>query len=506
MKTRILWWVSGLLLLGILFLNVSWAVRGTYSRDENLTLAGGSLLAQGFLPYRDFLYIHQPYPLLIYAALFHLTDNPLLAARLFSALCSAATAWLVFALTVDALQEQDPLLRFGMGWASALFLAANPLYAYSAGFAWNHPPSTLCMLFTTALLIWGLRHTSWRKWLFLSGVIMGLAIGTRVSAIALVIPCVFFLLLQPMERWKRLWIWGGGLFLALVPSGLSFLLAPSSYLFGNLTYHQLSSVYWQELKPDASYSLLQRLAYLGSDVIAQPGNLLWLFLLLFVGGLAVTNASKQDQWSDASFWWLLLPFVIISSLLASPARYQYFSPIVPFAIVTVVFTLAMFLSTALANIKKPLVWAFLLCVFLALSYQAMEFKRITFLLAPDTWRPLAFHGLGQKIDELAPPGKILTLVPQFAIEAGRPIYPQFSTGSFAWRVTPQLDPAQINQLGLVAQDELDTFLISDPPAAILVGLEGDLDVPLVTYARSHGYNEQLINQDLQLWVRESQDY
>lgn len=506
-RQRVYRWISSLFLLGILILNLSWAVRGTFSRDENYTLGGGQLVTMGAMPYRDFPYTHQPYLAFIYGGLFRLTDYPLLAARFFSAACSAATAVLVFFLVLDALRKHDLLLRYGIAWASVSWLAANPLYAYSAGLAWNHPPAIFLMLLAAALLMWGLRHTSWPKWLFVSGLFLGLATGIRVSAILMVIPSIIIVLWSSPRQSRRALTWIGGYVLALLPSVVCFLLAPQSYIFGNVTYHQLSKIYWQGLKPDEAYTLFQRLEYFGRNALLQPGNLFLLLLLLFYGGLAIWPILREPQrlWSDYIFWWLLFPFVIAGSFIVSPAHYQYFSVIVPFAIVTALFSLAAIIQVASHEGKRMILWLFFLCVLLVMSNQAVEFKRITFLLYPNTWRPLIFHNLGQQIDALAPEGKILTLTPQFAVEAGRSIYPPFAAGPFAWRITPQLNDVERVALGLIGDDELDSYMASDPPAGILVGLENELDAPLIAYARSHGYTEHIINQDIQLWLLAPQE-
>src|SRR5205807_7434201 len=58
--------------------------------DEHGFIASGALMARnGLLPYRDYHYNHMPTEVMIYAALFRLSDHLLLVARSFQALCAA---------------------------------------------------------------------------------------------------------------------------------------------------------------------------------------------------------------------------------------------------------------------------------------------------------------------------------------------------------------------------------------------------------------------------------
>ena len=87
-------------------------------------------------------------------------------------------------------------------------------------------------------------------------------------------------------------------------------------------------------------------------------------------------------------------------------------------------------------------------------------------------------------------GKVATLSPLYAIEANLPIYPQLATGPFLFRVSDLLTAEQRQRFVAVSPQTLSDLLDADPPAAILVGFEGDLDATLRAYALDHDYRRQ----------------
>jgi hypothetical protein len=88
-------------------------------------------------------------------------------------------------------------------------------------------------------------------------------------------------------------------------------------------------------------------------------------------------------------------------------------------------------------------------------------------------------------------GRVATLQPLWAIEAGLPVYEEFSTGPFMFSIGDRLSDRQ-RQLAIVTSPRyLEERFGKEPPAAILTGFYGrDLlweETALTRYARSHGY-------------------
>jgi hypothetical protein len=85
------------------------------------------------------------------------------------------------------------------------------------------------------------------------------------------------------------------------------------------------------------------------------------------------------------------------------------------------------------------------------------------------------------------PGKILTLSPVYAIESDLPIYPELATGSFVFRIGDRLSQEERERYHATSVSTIGDLLDADPPAAILVGDEGELENPLLDYAQKHNY-------------------
>ena len=79
------------------------------------------------------------------------------------------------------------------------------------------------------------------------------------------------------------------------------------------------------------------------------------------------------------------------------------------------------------------------------------------------------------------------------------VYPEF-IDMFFYRILPYMTPEQRQVVGLPLLDDLKAELASDPPAAILVGMEPIAEVPLVEYAQSLGYRPIPISETLTVWV------
>jgi hypothetical protein len=88
------------------------------------------------------------------------------------------------------------------------------------------------------------------------------------------------------------------------------------------------------------------------------------------------------------------------------------------------------------------------------------------------------------------------------MEANLPLYPQFSTGPFLYRIGDLLTPELRKKFVGTSQGTVGELLNADPPAAILAGFEKDLDNPLIEYARAHDYRlVDVSGLDGQLFVR-----
>jgi len=97
---------------------------------------------------------------------------------------------------------------------------------------------------------------------------------------------------------------------------------------------------------------------------------------------------------------------------------------------------------------------------------------------------------------------VLTLATVYPLVENFDIYREFATGPFAWRGAYLVPPERRRRLHLVAPEDLEAFLAPDPPSAILTGYEedGDLERPLIDYAKAHRYRLIHLSKGSHLWV------
>lgn len=484
-------------------------MRRGINHDEHQFIAGAAYMARtGARPYVDFPYFHVPVLSLIYAALFRLSNELLLTARLFSVLCAWLTLGLLMWVGYRARPDLSPWLRLAIGGSASALLAFTPLFVYTSGRAWNHDFPLLLSLIAFLLLERGLLHApGGRRALAvgLSGTLIALAAGARLS-FALTGAALFVAIwIQPRATGRErlidtLWFGVGGLIGAL-PTLYFFARDPAAFLFDNLGYVQLNTAYYQATLPDyPGMTLAAKLGVWGDLLIRQPANLLpWIaFLIGVIPGWRFANASERWRlWAVL----LLLVSAILGALSPTPAQTQYFYAVQPWLVLGAVYGIAAWPVQRLRLGVGLLGGTALLAVLLT---GASYGPGLAVVARPNAWIPRKVHARGELLAALADDrGKVLTLAPIHPLEGGAPIYPQFVTGPFAWRVAPLVDAETRTRMAIVGPDDLDALLAQDPPRALLTGLDNDdetEEAPLVAYAKGGGYVPVNLPDEGVLWL------
>lgn len=473
--------------------------------DEHQFVASAAALARsGWLPYRDAPYHHLPYLSFLYAALFSFGGPLLATARAFCVAASIGVLAITGYAVADALRDRSPRLRITGVLVAAVVLLANPVFVYTSGRAWNHDLPLLLTLGAVLLHLRWLAGEHRPVQLFVAGVLLGAAIGTR-SSFALVIPAfaVSFLVLGRADTQRRIQataLFAGGGFVALLPVAFLFASAPEGFLFGNLRYNlELNTEYRRVTHWPVAMDLGGKLDYVRTEILGHRRNGLLLLLYPLAVGSAAIRGGLRRHASAHAFHLLLLITLVFAAWSPTPTWYQYFFPIVPFLIIAS--------AQALADHEQVRSAAVALTVAGLLAVTSIAgLRHYVPAMLTDT-RETYLAEVGRTADELGAvslPGPVLTLGPIFALEANRDIYPWLATGAFSWRTAPLVSPAERASLGLVGPDELSDALASTPPVAILVGVEqGDdeaLEAALVDYARTHGYQARPLTGGLVAWV------
>lgn len=504
---------AGLLLLGN-------SMISPFSHDEHQFIVGARLFAdQGSLPYLDFPHNHMPYLVFVYGFLFKLVSANLLTARLVSVAASIATVGMLGWISWRMSSKSGLVF----GWLSVvgtiLIIIGNPFFIFTSGKAWNHDLPTALVLGAT-LLVWQSYKNLERRWhLILSGLLVGAAIGLRLSYIFAVPAIVASVLLfregrRFLQPILRLLAFGVGLIIALLPALALYASSPDRFLFGNLGYQALNTEYRFLLDHNIAMTLAGKVEYLFGLVVDKPSNL----IMLIAAALAVWLWSRRERIEAearnlSNLALLMAMHLFIGAFISTPSWPQYFYAPIPFLVLASLVTLSD-LGSRIGSSRWG-VGIFGIMSIASLAAVIQYYSPIDSMRAHNNWVPLEARRLGRLIADEIGKGTVLTLAPLIPLEAGLAIYPEFATGPLIWRISPLMGASEREAIGVISPDELSTLLKDHPPAAVLIGFEAgnegfrpgepfSLENPLINYARDAGFHatklrSSLISTEIILW-------
>jgi len=525
-------WI-GVVAMAIAFALACGTTLAFFNHNEQMYVAAGWLAAEGKSLYRDFSYVQMPLLPLVYGLLFRLADgaHALLIAKLASL---AATALAAGALYRIARRQ------FGRGMESgllvALFLLAPAIVLPAAevsNYAWPMALSLWALALLDGLSADGgatrpaLRAAG-------AGLLLALATSVKLTYLALIPPVGAALVWHALARrqhehradelhdaWRNApdaafaaRLIGGfalGTALGLAPVWFYLLRDPQAFAFNNFLYHALNAQWRGTSGYDGPMSLGARLAF-GRDLMLQAPNLGVVVaaagcLLLRAGlsarltasaatlaaptagnaAFAISPARPRSALARALV--LALPAAFLAAVAPTPAFPQYYA--VPMSLGFVVLAIALARQTAPTRR-----WLLAALIALTLGAGAVDVARAGLnLLRPSHWSWVQWRNLGQRLGAAVTAaggdrhGRLATLAPIAAIAAGMPTYPELATGAFAYRIGDLLDAPARAHFVVTSPATIAALLDAAPPAAILVGFEGELDQPLIDYATARGYRE-----------------
>lgn len=513
--------VSVLALLALALIVARSVERGT-SHDEHQFLVPGLLtFREGLLPYRDYPLFHVPYQILLHGALGVWTGHTLLSARL---VCAVA-AWLTVVLLAlhAARRAGSPgAANWLIGVASGALILFQPVVSYTLLYAWNHTLPTLLVVTAFLCHVRAARADRAAGWLIASGLCVALAGGMRISWMPMLAPFGLGAIFLPgragRERLLNAVWFSCGALVALAPLIWLWALAPEAATFGNFGYPKLSLLWrkypmWHEdlarfVDPVRGFlnplgeeiegrDLEKKLERFAELTLRENWTFFVAIVPLIIGGVVGAVWARTWPWSWR-FAWLVLPFVVWGALAPSRIHAQYHYPLLPFLLLLAAESWQ--LLSAIPGMRRGLSILAAACTVLAVGLHSGEYASVRQLASPSRWGVFVMRKLSESVRNEVPHGRVLTLNALAAAETGVPIYLEFSSGEFPWRVAHLLPKDKRERLHLVSVFELEEFLAADPPAAILVDEDERLDAPLLAYAKAHGYARGPKYLEWELWI------
>ena len=283
--------------------------------DEGVYAFVSKIVTHGEIPYRDFAYPQMPLLPYVYGAWMRIAGESWGSLRVFSALLAVALGGLLYLHTFRRLGRIAAVI--------ALFLYA----ASGLVFGWlttvkSYSLSTVLLFGAYALID---RAASGPR-VFLGGIVLGLAIGTRLLIAGAAPAFVVYLLAAQGAR--RTGSFVAGIVAGLVPTMVFLLLAPDAFIFDNIGWQGVRSA--GGLIGNLPQKLRIAANLFGYGATDREAGLQ--FALLFVAATATTLlVVRRERRVPLSA--LIALAIGITSLLPTPAYTQYFCVAIPFLIV-----------------------------------------------------------------------------------------------------------------------------------------------------------------------------
>ncbi len=289
-----------------------------------------------------------------------------------------------------------------------------------------------------------------------------------------------------------------------VPTLYYLLRDPQAFLAHVIHYHRGPHIAYWLANADVDGEKIMTLGgklKLAAKVWFGGGMVVVIGLAVVFGALILRDRNdvetRQPKWPI----YLLLAIIaggIVMSFLPTPAFPQYYALPLPFILL-----LAAFLYARLSpeSQRQAVPWALAAALIVVAIGMPRLLVRLPQLVMPSRWAGMEVHAAGVELARLtqgaSQVGPVATLAPLYPLEGGLPLYPELVTGPLVYRVGDIIPAGDRRYYTHVTSPRtIGTMLEKRPPAAILVGQEGALDLPLVAFARSNGYRlatSELVN-------------
>jgi hypothetical protein len=463
----------------ILFLGIlSYVMNVEVNHDESMYIGASVLSRKGLTLYQDFSYVQMPYLPLLYGLVYKVTNvsHYLLVSKLINIFFALFSGWTIY--KIAWILSKDSLFS----WLAVLLLEFNEIIIYIMGKSSNDIMPLSFSILGFYLFIIGFSGKAKSILFLLSGVCLAIATGAKLYYVMIIFPFIATSTIFPrtgglkQKLFKTILPFLLGLFVGSLSVFYYFFKDIDAFWINNWEYHSLNTK-WRELTGYTRASI-KSLDFLRNSraSLRQKVNFIWLSPAL------VLSSS-------------LLAIATVTAFLPTPLWRQYFAPPVPFAILTIVCLYTQLNPKGKIIAKRAMIFLTALTLIFGIGSERL-YARLNTLLAPEQWKVVAVHQTAQnirtyvdRISKTNPDAKIATLAPLYAVEGGLKIYNELSAGPFMYRIGDLMSSEKRAKVKGTSAKTIQTLFDRDPPVAILVGFEGDLDRPLIEYAVKNDYTK-----------------
>ena len=442
-------------------------------RDEQMYCVGGVLMSQGKMIYHDFSYAAQlPYHALLLAAVYRVsgTSHYLLAGRMVSVVCDILLVVCILGI------YRRIFGRFAVsgglfGLAGAMLYVFNPSVDYANGYAWNHDVVILCVAaaFWIYISVDFAAPLQWGR-IAAIGALLTVASCMRITTALVGLLFLGLLVSEPAEslkdRCNRVLPFIGATGVMLIWPVWVVAQAPRAF-FLNLV--KIPMLYGEWL---GKIGMVHPKLDLAAFCLSRPGYLVLIGIAVYLG-IAVLLLRRKLEIANGKgpllAALLVAAFFVIAFIPPTMWR-QYLAVPAPFLVIGLAYPL-----WHLRKLGRHFKVASVLVgigVFAAVVSNTTVLKRIPLALVPRDWTPVSKHKVSAELGRMVPGrGKVLTLAPLPALEAGCDIYDELSAGAIIYRIGDFLTAEERSVTHTVGPEGLRAMIEESPASAVLLDIE-----------------------------------
>jgi len=471
------------------------------NHDEAQFMASAWMIkTQGLYPILDFVYYHQPTYSLLQAFLIGLVDSHYLQiVRLFTSLFVVLSLWLILHFVGKDIKKAGGNLweRFLLPVTFALLLGGA--FSTLTGItSWNHAFPTFLLLL--AFYVVGRSHEHYRPYIIaVAGISFALAVGFRASLAPMLVPifvALFFYKLGLKKRLVHALAFFIGCLLGSIPVFIYMAIDFDAYFFNVYEFHTEFDQAYLEFR-GSGRTLSSRLGFATKQFFGTPNayfsyGSLALIIVFILGWIKGRARIGFRLW----FWTTAFVMSIIGAVMKNVTFEQYYYlPI----LLAGIWVAEMYVRSNWSLRHWGLRVTFVVAIIFQFDINSL-YRRLGREMKDGVFVTGA-HNEGVAIRQLAGEGPVLTLAPEFPIEGGCTIYPEFVTAPFAYRTRDFVPEEYRDKYNVIGLADLENYLANKSPAAVYTGWENELDEGLEEWASENGYEMVITPMEKRLWVR-----